>query len=173
MPKIDYEYYTTCSKEKHKFNIKLFTNGTVKINKKENHAKIEKSDDGFDYVVIKNKKYPIEIIEKNQNKYHVLINGNSYYFNVDTPFSFRRRKVLNKRKQDSKKEVVVAPMPGKIVDIMVEENLLINEGDSLIILEAMKMQNEIKSSVKGTVKKVNIKPGENVNKNDVLVEIEK
>jgi biotin carboxyl carrier protein len=64
-------------------------------------------------------------------------------------------------------------MPGKIVDVLVEENAVVKEGDSIVILEAMKMQNEIISHVSGKVKSINIRPEDIVNKDDVLIVIEK
>ena len=64
-------------------------------------------------------------------------------------------------------------MPGKILDIMVEEKGEIKEGEPLVILEAMKMQNEIVSNVSGVIKKINIKTNENVMKDDIMIEIEK
>ena len=71
----------------------------------------------------------------------------------------------------SKTGFITAPMPGKIIEIFAEENAIINEGDVLLILEAMKMQNEILSTISGTIKKISVKQGDNVNKDDVMIEI--
>ena len=64
-------------------------------------------------------------------------------------------------------------MPGKILEILVEENTLLKQGEAVIILEAMKMQNEILSHVNGRVKKINFKTNYSVMKDDVMIEIEK
>ena len=64
-------------------------------------------------------------------------------------------------------------MPGKILDVMVEENAEIKQGEPVVILEAMKMQNEIVSPVSGKVKKVLIRQNDSVMKDDVMIEIEK
>lgn len=64
------------------------------------------------------------------------------------------------------------PMPGKIVSLHVEEGQEVKAGQILVILEAMKMQNEIASPASGVVKKLHVKPGQNVEGKDVLVEIE-
>lgn len=64
-------------------------------------------------------------------------------------------------------------MPGKIIEVLVDENTLVKEGDSIAILEAMKMQNEIISHVSGKIKSIHVKAEETVNKDDVIVEIEK
>ena len=134
---------------------------------------IVEEQDGFTYIVWKRKKYQLDILEKNQNKYTIMINGVWYSFTVETPISFKRRKYLEKTATVSKIEKVSAPMPGKILDIMVEENSEIRVGDPVVILEAMKMQNEIISNVNGRVKKINIRTNDSVMKDDVMLEIEK
>jgi len=165
--------YIALSSTGSKFDIQLRENGDVKVNHKTADIKIIENEAGFTYIQYKKHKYPIEILEKNQNKYHVLINGVSYFISVETPFSFLRRKHLEKLKSESKKEFILAPMPGKIVDVLVEENATVKEGDSLVILEAMKMQNEIISHTSGKVKMIKIKAEDTVMKDEILVEIEK
>lgn len=145
----------------------------VLINKKKQNIIILESDDGFTYLLWKNKKYPAEIVEKNQNKYHILINGVSYSYTIETPISYKRKKYLTKYSKDSKMELVTAPMPGKIVDVLIDENAEINEGDPLLVLEAMKMQNEIVSHVSGKIAKIKIKQEDTVLKDDILIEIKK
>ncbi|MBT9173602.1 MAG: Glutaconyl-CoA decarboxylase subunit gamma [Syntrophomonadaceae bacterium] len=68
--------------------------------------------------------------------------------------------------------VVVAPMPGTILNILVKEGTIVKGGDVLLILEAMKMENEIVSPVAGKVKKVAVSKGGSVNTGEVLVVIE-
>ena len=67
---------------------------------------------------------------------------------------------------------VLAIMPGKIVRIMVELGQQVQEGDAVCVLEAMKMENELHTRKSGTVKAVHVKPGDDVEKDQVLVEIE-
>jgi len=64
---------------------------------------------------------------------------------------------------------VAAPMPGMIIRYEVKEGDQVQEGDTLLILEAMKMENSIPSPIGGTVKQVNFKDGDNVGKDDVLI----
>jgi biotin carboxyl carrier protein len=67
---------------------------------------------------------------------------------------------------------VYPPMPGKITEVMVKVGDTVNSGDTVCILEAMKMFNELKASLAGTVKEVNVEPGSNVTPNDLLVLVE-
>lgn len=62
-----------------------------------------------------------------------------------------------------------APMPGKIVKVVVEEGQSVKAGDVLLVLEAMKMQNEITADADGTVKVVNVEAGQNVKVKESLV----
>ena len=62
-----------------------------------------------------------------------------------------------------------APMPGKIVKVVVEEGQTVKAGDVLLVLEAMKMQNEITADADGTVKAVNVEAGQNVKVKESLV----
>jgi len=67
---------------------------------------------------------------------------------------------------------IEAPMPGMIVRYEVEEGAQVKEGDVILVLEAMKMENTITTPISGTVKKINFKPGDSVQKGDVLAIIE-
>ncbi len=67
---------------------------------------------------------------------------------------------------------VTAPMPGSILDIKVEVGAQVNTGDTLLILEAMKMENEITAPEAGIVKSINIAVGSSVNTGDLMLVIE-
>ncbi len=69
-------------------------------------------------------------------------------------------------------QVLKAPMPGRVTLIEVAVGQTVAPGDGLIVLEAMKMENEFKAAVAGTVKEVRVAPGQAVNPGDVLVVIE-
>ena len=68
---------------------------------------------------------------------------------------------------------VMAPMPGLILDIMVNAGDAVSKGDSLLILEAMKMENVIKAEADGTVKAVSLSKGDTVEKNQLIIEMER
>ena len=129
--------------------------------------------DGFTFIEYNKKRYPVELLESNQNRYEVLINQLAYIFTVETPFSYKRKNFLTKQVVATRNETVTAPLPGKIIEIAIEEGQQMKEGDTILILEAMKMQNEITSHVSGRVKKILVKKGDTVMKDDVLVELER
>jgi biotin carboxyl carrier protein len=67
--------------------------------------------------------------------------------------------------------VAASPMPGKVVKLLVKEGDGVEKGQGLVIVEAMKMENEIKSPVKGMVEKVNFKPGDLVDAAQPIIEM--
>lgn len=72
----------------------------------------------------------------------------------------------------AKSKNVIAPMPGLVLDIMVEPGDIVSAGTPLIILEAMKMENVLKAEGDGEVKAVSVKKGEAVEKRQLLIEID-
>ena len=159
------------SSENRKFSFSLPFKHSIKIGKRSYDVKLKNDDKYGTYILWKNRRFPVEIIRSRQNKYEILFNDISYEFTVETPFSMQRMKMLKKQKGKAEKEFVKAPMPGKIIDVLVREGSQVLRGESLVILEAMKMQNEILSPVNGHVVKVSAKPNTNVMKDDILVEI--
>lgn len=140
---------------------------------KELEVSFRKTDDGFALLTIDGTTYPVEIVAKKQNSYEVLVNGVSYYFSIETPFSLERKEILDKQLDESSTVLIKAPMPGKILDVLVKTGDMVKAGDTLVILEAMKMQNAILASSKAIVKKVVVKPGDTTSKSDLLIELEK
>jgi len=72
---------------------------------------------------------------------------------------------------DEKMDHVKAPMPGLVLDILVEVGQTINKGDNLLVLEAMKMENIIKASGTGIVKNIKVNKKDAVEKNQLLIEM--
>ena len=68
-------------------------------------------------------------------------------------------------------EEVVAPMPGKVLQLKVSEGDSVKDGDTLLILEAMKMENEIIANASGNIKKINVAANDMVDTGDVLLVI--
>jgi glutaconyl-CoA/methylmalonyl-CoA decarboxylase subunit gamma len=159
------------SSENRKFSFSLPLKNTIRIGNRNYEVKLKSDEKYGTYILWKNRKYPVEIVGSRQNKYEILFNDISYTFTVETPFSLQRMKVLNSTKGKAEQEFVRAPMPGKIIDVLVREGASVVRGEPVVILEAMKMQNEILSPVNGFVVKVSAKANTNVMKDDLLVEI--
>ncbi len=161
--------YALAGKKKYGFTLPLTE--TIKIGKRNYKIRIKEDEKYGTYILWKNRRYPVEIIQSRQNKFEILFNYVSYSFTIETPFSLKRKQYLDKAIDQAGEEKVLAPMPGKIVEVLVREGSEISRGEPLLILEAMKMQNEISCPVAGKVKAINARAGENVMKDDVLAEI--
>ena len=144
--------------------------------KKEVLYKIEKSffkeeSDGIISFLFKGKSYLIDVINEGDTQYNVFTRG-----------SFRNIKIFNDEmllKQSLKRDGALggdqslkSGMPGKIIEILVNEGDKVEENQSLLIMEAMKMENEIRSPIKTKIKKISVQQGQNVETGQVLVEFE-
>ena len=70
------------------------------------------------------------------------------------------------------RQQIVAPMPGKVIRILVSAGDAVQAGQGMAVIEAMKMQNEIKSPKKGVVERVIVREGQNVGAGDILAWVE-
>ena len=147
-----------------------------------------------DQPILKDKKYKYDYYLKSvgNNRYFFKLDGKSYlvqmqrnngFFNVTVDgeyFEFRvedermrtLRELVNKASQSSGEQLVTAPIPGLITGIKINEGDKVSVGDGLVTLEAMKMENEIKSGFEGTIKKIFIENGAAVEKDQKLLVIE-
>lgn len=77
-----------------------------------------------------------------------------------------------KRTSDNLNTDIKAPMPGKVIDVIVKEGDTVEKGDAILILEAMKMENVLKAENACSIKKVHVNSSESVEKNQILVELD-
>ncbi len=111
------------------------------------------------------------VVEEREDLYHVLMDGDLYEVKVTDERS-RRLEGAFMAFGDTGGEVSIrAPMPGLIVRVAVAEGQAVSKGETIAILESMKMENELKSPRDGTVHRVNVGPGDSVEQNKVLVTI--
>ena len=132
---------------------------------------IQETEDEF-IVEYKDKNFIGEIVELKQNKCTVQVNGNTYNFTIDTESTFHRKEKLNENNLIKANCDVLAPMPGKITEVLTSEGSSVEKGNPLILLEAMKMQNQILAAQDGIISKILVKDGDSVMSNQVLIEID-
>ena len=101
---------------------------------------------------------------------HLWIGSARYRAEVRDPRSLQGRRAASGEAEGKKK--ITAPMPGKVVRILVKENMEVQAGQGVVVVEAMKMQNELKSPKQGIVQKVLVVEGANVQTGDVLLVVE-
>ena len=127
------------------------------------------------YSVIKdNQSYNLEVLSVNaeEKSFIIKVDGIKYKFNAKDKYD----ELLHSLGMDnlSSKKVVdlKAPMPGLVLEISVEGGQQVSKGDALLILEAMKMENVIKSPTDGVIKSIAINQGETVEKNQLILNFE-
>jgi len=76
------------------------------------------------------------------------------------------------RKKEDTSKYLMAPMPGLLVSIMVKENQVVEENEPLAVIEAMKMENIIKSEKKVKIKKINCKAGDSLEVDQIILEFD-
>jgi biotin carboxyl carrier protein len=121
-------------------------------------------------VLVGNKAYEIKRERSLQGELHMVIGSARYAVDVQDPRSLRTRRSVAGVEAGPQK--VKAPMPGKIVRVMVAEKEQVKAGQGIIVMEAMKMQNEMKSPKDGIVQKILAAEGSAVNAGDTLAIIE-
>jgi biotin carboxyl carrier protein len=102
--------------------------------------------------------------------FDVSIRGYSYRVTIVDPKRLRSGQNSDRHHQGVTE--IRAQMPGKIVRVQIEAGAAVEKGTGLVVVEAMKMQNEMKSPRAGVVVSINVKPGDTVNAGDVLAVIE-
>ncbi len=120
-----------------------------------------------------------------KSHYKVTVDGNAFDFRLAAGHIHEGPHTLDVAVQRAKPELVRAggkgrrgdgrikpPMPGKVVEVQVKIGDTVKEGSPLLVLEAMKMQNDLKSPLAGVVTQIHVKPGQNVEAATVMVEIE-
>jgi biotin carboxyl carrier protein len=104
--------------------------------------------------------------EQTATDLHMWVGSSRFAVELSDPRSLKSRQKAGGDEAGPKK--IVAPMPGRVVRLLVAEGSEVEAGQGIIVVEAMKMQNEIKTPKKGIVKKISAKPGAAVNPGDVL-----
>ena len=133
-------------------------------------SKIYKSSSTQFCVHYKNKMYEIEILYHKEKKVEVKINGKKVSIGVKTSLDLTLEKMGMTSKEIPTINKLDAPMPGNILDVLVSTGDKVAKGDPLLILEAMKMENVIKAPTDVTIQKINVLVGDNVEKNQTLIE---
>lgn len=128
--------------------------------------------DGTHYLLDDNENYKIEVISTEGKTVVLKVNNTIHTVELSDPVD----QLVEKMGMDKPAEIIMtdvkAPMPGLILDIMVDAGTEVKAGDPLLILEAMKMENVIKAAGDGVVKSVVLQKGATVEKNEVILEME-
>lgn len=123
------------------------------------------------YSLLANNKSYEALVYESEEGWQVLLHGSQYVLLVEDEREIRLRASLGGGPPENVDYHLRAPMPGLIVTVPVSEGQSIEKGDVLVILESMKMQNELKSPRPGKIGRVRVKPGDSVEQRDPLLSV--
>ncbi len=143
-----------------------------KLNEKAIEADIERVNSNEYNLLLNNRSYNIQLIKADsaEKKLVLKINGKKYNIDVKDKYDELLHSLGLDNIAAKKVNDVKAPMPGMVLNVLVGEGQQVKKGDSLIVLEAMKMENILKSPTDGTIKKIVAVKGTAVEKNQLLVQ---
>jgi len=153
-------------------NFKVEVDGReIKLNGKRVNLDFQRIGNSHDYsLIINNKSYQLRI-EPRGDKYHITIGGKDFPVEVEDERNRLLRSLTKAKKRTRELEIVKAPMPGLVVKVLVDVGQRVRRGQGVAIVEAMKMENEIKASTEGVVKEVRVREKDAIDKDAVLVVI--
>jgi len=121
-------------------------------------------------MLIDGKSYEAYVYE-GEEEWQVLLLGRQYPVKVEDEREKRLKSAGGSKVQEGVEFHLKSPMPGLIVAVSVEENQKVEKGQVLVILESMKMQNELKAPRAGTIQRIKVKPGESVEQRQTLLSV--
>ena len=126
------------------------------------------------HIVYNNKSFVADVLshDKTSKTFEIQINSNTYMVQLKDRFDELLHDLGMDVGNSNKDNDVKAPMPGRVLEILVKTGSSISEGEGLVVLEAMKMENIIKSTREGVLKQIHINEGDSVEKNAVLLSFE-
>ena len=123
-------------------------------------------------LLLDDKSYEVHVQETERNGYRVMISSQGYEgyeVQVLDERAYRASQVSGALAGGASDSAVKAPIPGLVVKVLVHEGDEVKAGQTLVILEAMKMENELRAPRAGMIATIKAKPGNSVNQGDVLV----
>lgn len=158
--------------DKSKFIIRFLEDNFVSVNESQMEYSIKKISSTNYVLSFKNKIFLCSIIENNNSFFEISVNGILIKINTHTLIADKAQELIKeKEKSGSIGMIVKAPMPGMILKIKKKDGEVVQRGETVMILEAMKMENEIRAPIGGIIHFNSIKEGLNIEKNVKLFEI--
>ncbi len=157
-----------------KYDITVNDQHTIEIGKEQiNNLDMIQQPDGTYHLLYENESYQIKVLEQDtgNKQLKLLVNGQAYHLKIEDEYDQLVRQLGLEIVKSQKVNEIKAPMPGLVLEVSVEVGQTIAKGDPLLILEAMKMENVIKSAGDGVVEEILIDKGAAVEKGALLIKL--
>ena len=155
-----------------KKNIKISGNTTIFIDDKEYNQELYLLSGDTYLLKLDNKIYEISAEQIDHERFVISIDGKNFETLIRTSLQEKAVKLLELKFSSHHKLDVKAPMPGMVLKIKKQAGDKVKQGDSVLILEAMKMENDLRAHISGKIKSINVKEGMVVEKGYSLFTIE-
>jgi len=163
------KYVTTVNNKR--FEIEILADGSITVDGKKREVDFRALGPAMYSILAENVSHELTI-EEREDEIEVLMRGRLYSNRVLDERALLMAQRSGGSGSDSGEINIKSPMPGLIVAVRVEAGQDVKAGDTVVILESMKMQNELKAARDGTVTNVNVQPGQTVEQNKVLMTIQ-
>ena len=156
------------------------TKKTVTINNSSSIA-IEKKEYAYELIHLQNSTYLLKIkdqffkvnyLDTKGENYILSINGEEYITSSKSLLKEKAEELVGNKDLENSSKLLKAPMPGMVLDVKVNIGDRIKKGNTLLILEAMKMENSLKSPFSGVIKEIYVERNNPVEKDAKLLSIE-
>ena len=164
------KYVTTISDQE--FEVEILDERRIVINGEEYVIDFDELSDQPIYSLLVDGKSYEAFVYPSEESWHVLMHGRFYPAVVEDERERRLKAATGTPMPGGVEFHLKAPMPGIVVDTPVEDGQAVKTGDVLLILESMKMQNELKSPRDGVVTRVRVEPGDSVEQHETLLSVD-
>ncbi|RMH01333.1 MAG: biotin/lipoyl-binding protein [Chloroflexi bacterium] len=151
------------------FTIEINHEYEILVNGERYEVDFRQLPEGSVYSLLLNHRSLEAVVEERDDLWQVLLRGELYEVQVQDERAYRLARARGTAVSVTGEAVIKSPMPGIIIKVPVAAGDVVKKGDTVVILESMKMENELKAPRDGVVKRVQTQQGASVEKNQVLV----
>ena len=144
----------------------------VKINQRDYRLKVLKFSTNILEFMINNSYHYAKILSSSTSEVKLLIDGTEMKISKHSKLSEVLEKSLSKISMSTGVNSLTSQIPGRVVSVIGKQGDSVNKGDSIVVLESMKMQVAVKSHKDGIIKEIKVKQGNKVSRNDIIAVIE-
>jgi biotin carboxyl carrier protein len=144
----------------------------VKINQRDYRLKVLRFSTNILEFMINNSYHYAKILSSSTSEVKLLIDGTEMKITKHSKLSEVLEKSLSKISMSTGVNSLTSQIPGRVVSVIGKQGDPVNKGDSIVVLESMKMQVAVKSHKDGIIKEIKVKQGNTVSRNDIIAVIE-
>ena len=151
------------------YEIEIGANNAMTVNGEPHNVDFRSIDGSSLYSLLLDNSSWESLVERSGDEYRVLIGGELHVVTVQDERTRKMAKAEKSQAAHTGEAIIKAPMPGLVREVTVNVGDVVAVKQGVVILEAMKMQNELRSPKAGAVKEVRVKPGDKVDQGQVLL----